>query len=163
MRVFRPCDDHEEGAGDEEVEVYRGADRARTEAGRDWDADGGNDPPERRVVADALPLEEGLRRAWRRRATSGEATRRREPQAQPAGRGPEPRQAFLQDVLSKSSDAWAAARARRPRSGVPRGQRTAQLPRAGRRPVIGALRVAPACCDNKDSLSQRLGKSRFNC
>ena len=32
---------------------------------------------------------------------------------------------ILQDVLAKSSDAWAAARARRARPGVPRCQRTA--------------------------------------
>ncbi len=44
----------------------------------------------------------------------------------------------------KSSNAWAAARDRRARPGIPRRQRAAQLPRARRRPLIGALRVAQA-------------------
>ena len=51
---------------------------------------------------------------------------------------------ILQDVLAKSSDAWATARDRRARPGVPRRQRAAQLPRARRRPLVGAIRVAQA-------------------
>jgi putative transposase len=42
----------------------------------------------------------------------------------------------------KSPDVWTATRARRARSGVPRCERAAQLLGAGRRPVVGALRVA---------------------
>jgi putative transposase len=44
----------------------------------------------------------------------------------------------------KSSDAWAAARDRRARPGVPRRQRAAQLPCARPRPLVGAVRVAQA-------------------
>lgn len=51
---------------------------------------------------------------------------------------------ILQDVLQKSSDAWAAARDRRARPGVPRRQRAAQLSGARRRSLIGAVRLAQA-------------------
>ncbi len=43
-----------------------------------------------------------------------------------------------------SSDAWAAARDRRARSGVPRCQRAARLPGARRRSLVGAVRAAQA-------------------
>lgn len=48
---------------------------------------------------------------------------------------------ILQDVLAKSPDAWATARTRCARPGVSWCQRPTQLPCAGRRPVVGALRV----------------------
>jgi len=73
VRVFRPCENHEEGAGDEEVEVCRGADRVHVEASEDGHAGGGGDPPDGRVVADVPSVEEGLWRAWRRGAAAREA------------------------------------------------------------------------------------------
>jgi hypothetical protein len=65
--------DHEEGAQDEEVAVYGGADRVRAEAGGDGDAGGGGDPPDGCVGADVLSLEVGLWWAWRWRAATGQA------------------------------------------------------------------------------------------
>jgi putative transposase len=49
---------------------------------------------------------------------------------------------ILQDVLSKSSDAWTTTLARRVRPGVSCRERTAQLLGAGRRAVVGALHLA---------------------
>lgn len=47
----------------------------------------------------------------------------------------------------KSSDAWTMARDRRARSGVPRCQRAAQLPRVRHRPLVGELCAAQAGSD----------------
>ena len=61
---------------------------------------------------------------------------------------------IVQDVLAKSPDAWTTARDRRARPGVAWCQRATRLPGTGRRPVVGALRVAlltqmPRCCEMK--------------
>ena len=57
---------------------------------------------------------------------------------------------ILQDVLSKSSDAWTTARAR-VRPGVPCRERKAGLLGAGRRAVVGALYLAQAGSDTADA------------
>lgn len=64
---------------------------------------------------------------------------------------------ILQDVLSKSSDAWAATRGCRARPGVPRCQRTAQLPGAGRRSFVGAIRIASIRPSASDAAHPRSG------
>ena len=58
---------------------------------------------------------------------------------------------ILQEVCQKSSDAWAAARSGRARPGGPWRQRTAQLRRARRRPIIDSVRVTPAGSDAADA------------
>ena len=57
---------HKEGASHEEIELYRGADRTRVEAGGDRDAGRLSDPPHELFEADVFPVEDGLQWAWRR-------------------------------------------------------------------------------------------------
>ena len=109
--------------GHKEVEVHKRADRVRVEAGGDGHTVGGGDPPDGHLGADLLPLEEGVRRVGvgeLRHLKSLEEEKLKQLVADLSlGKH------ILQDVLAKSSDAWASARARRARPGIPSGKRTA--------------------------------------